>query len=133
MEPIVRLEQQGPQSYRPTNTPQHNDLQHRYIGARHVHPTMQSSHVRHAPLPATSKSPYPRPYGSSLRRLAPQPVSTRHERPRQAQSRPAMVHEQRLLVRNTLKQRLLYASARQLRRDMRHGVGHINVTRSLNL
>jgi len=133
MEPIVRLEQQDLISHRPTNTPQHNDLQHSHIGARHVHPTLQSSHVHHAPLPPTPKPPRTRPHGGSLCRLTPQPVSTRHERPRQAQSRSAMVHEQRLLVRNTLKQRLLHASACQLRRDLRHGVSQISVMRSLDL
>lgn len=33
-----------------------------------------------------------------------------------------MVHEQRLQLRNIFKQRLLHASTRQLRRDMRYGV-----------
>jgi hypothetical protein len=113
-------------SHQPINTSQHVHLQHSYIGAWHVHPTRQSRHVHHAHLPPTPQPPRSRAPCGPVRRLPTQPVSTRHERPRQAQPWSAVVHEQRLPVRNALQQRLLYASPRELRCDLRYGVSQLH-------
>jgi hypothetical protein len=108
-----------------TDISQHNNLQRSRLRPRNVHPTSESSGVRHAPLPTNTQRLRPRPHARPLRRLPPQPVNTRHERPQKPKSRPPMVHDQRLLICNPLKQRLLHASARQLRRDLHDGVSSL--------